>query len=167
MARRRFPTIHHDSLDARLVSTAAVGFKVKLFTNLIFHLLMLTISVTANENHAHSQSPSTTPITLKQLWTKNKVVTLCTNKEKQIGACFRKEYSLENCQYKLLVFGQRICYRERYVHRERHTSHWWWWMPMRAWSMIGVDNVYLAHLALYIYVGSIHTFVQFHQNAVE
>ena len=66
MARRRSPAVLHGSLDARLVSTTTVGFKViKLCTNLIFHLLMLTISVTTNENHAYNQSPSTTPITLK------------------------------------------------------------------------------------------------------
>ena len=40
-------------------------------------------------------------------------------------------------------------------------------MPMRAWSMVGVGNFYLAHLALCIYAGSIRTFVQFHQNAAE
>ena len=28
MARRRFPAVLHGSLDARLISTAAVGFKV-------------------------------------------------------------------------------------------------------------------------------------------
>ena len=43
----------------------ARGFKVSFALNLIFHLLMLTISVTANENHGYNQSPSTTPITLK------------------------------------------------------------------------------------------------------
>ena len=51
MAQRRFPAVLRGSLDAH--------------TNLIFHQLMLTISVTANENHAYNQSPSTTPITLK------------------------------------------------------------------------------------------------------
>ena len=43
-----------------------------------------------------------------------------------------------------------ICCRERSVHRERHTSHWWWWMPMRACSMVGVGNFYLAPRTLHI-----------------
>ena len=64
MVRHHFPAALHGSLDARLVSTASVGFKVS-FALTYFHLLMLTISVITNKNHAYNQSPSTTPITLK------------------------------------------------------------------------------------------------------